>query len=351
MALDERSHGDLLTIDNLTMSYRAQSFSLRRRLGAVQAVADVSLSVGPGETVGLVGESGCGKSSLARTIVGLAQPSGGRILFGDEDVVDVRSKATQRRLRREIQIIFQDPYSSLNPRMTAFQLLEEVWRIHPEIIPRASWRAEAERLLVQVGLTPSDGFSYPRQFSGGQRQRICIARALAAKPKLIICDEAVASIDVSLKAQIINLLRELQRELDVSYLFISHDLGVIRHLCDRVAVMYLGKLVEVGSTEALFSSPAHPYTRALLSAAFMLTDEEGKPVPQIVLRGDVPSPASPPSGCRFRTRCWLAEDQCAAEEPRLFDRGVGHPVACHLVEREKPAENRPHATRQQTEPA
>ncbi|GAA3567510.1 dipeptide ABC transporter ATP-binding protein [Nonomuraea rosea] len=322
----------LLELTDLVTSYRLRA-GIGRAGGEVRAVAGVSLTVRAGETVGLVGESGCGKSTIARTIVGLVRPAAGRVLFEGRDLATLPAKEL-RRLRREIQLIFQDPYAALNPRMTVAALIKEAWRIHPGLVPRERWDEEVRALLGRVGLRPEHAGRYPHQFSGGQRQRISIARALAVRPRLIVCDEAVSALDVSVRAQILNLLQELQRDLGVAYLFISHDLGVVRHLCDRVAVMYLGKIVESGSKESLYGGPSHPYTQALLSAAPSLDDwrDGGRDGGhgEIVLTGDVPSPLNPPSGCRFRTRCWRAEDRCREEEPALIDRDTGHPVACHF---------------------
>ncbi|MET7462194.1 dipeptide ABC transporter ATP-binding protein [Nonomuraea sp. NPDC005501] len=320
----------LLELTDLVTGYRVRS-GIGRPGGQVRAVDGVSLTVRPGETVGLVGESGCGKSTIARTIVGLVRPSSGKVLFEGRDLTALPAKE-MRRLRQEIQLIFQDPYAALNPRMTVAALIKEAWRIHPGLVPRERWDEEVRGLLSRVGLRPEHADRYPHQFSGGQRQRISIARALAVRPRLIVCDEAVSALDVSVRAQILNLLRELQRDLGVAYLFISHDLGVVRHLCDQVAVMYLGKIVETGSKEGVYQRPSHPYTQALLSAAPSLDDWRGDERGEIVLSGDVPSPLNPPSGCRFRTRCWRAQDRCRDEEPALVDRDTGHPVACHFPE-------------------
>ncbi|HUR04756.1 MAG TPA: dipeptide ABC transporter ATP-binding protein [Nonomuraea sp.] len=320
----------LLELVDLVTAYRLRG-GLGRSGAEVRAVAGVSLDVRAGETVGLVGESGCGKSTIARTIVGLVRPASGQVLFEGRDLAALPAKEL-RRLRQDVQLVFQDPYASLNPRMTVAALIKEAWRIHPGIVPRDRWDEEVRSLLDRVGLRPEHAGRYPHQFSGGQRQRVSIARALAVRPRLIICDEAVSALDVSVRAQILNLLEELRRDLGVAYLFISHDLGVVHHICDRVAVMYLGKIVEIGSKENVYQRPSHPYTQALLSAAPSLDDWRDGGRQEIVLSGDVPSPLNPPSGCRFRTRCWRAQDRCRDEEPVLLDRGTGHPVACHFPE-------------------
>ncbi len=318
----------ILELNDLVTSYRLTR-GIGRSGGEVRAVAGVSLTVRAGETVGLVGESGCGKSTVARTIVGLVRPSSGRVLFEGRDLSTLPAQE-MRLLRQDIQLIFQDPYASLNPRMTVAALLKEPWRIHRGLVPRERWDEEVRSLLDRVGLRAEHADRYPHQFSGGQRQRIAIARALAVRPRLIVCDESVSALDVSVRAQILNLLKDLQRDLGVAYLFISHDLGVVRHICDRVAVMYLGKIVEVGSKDSVYRNPSHPYTQALLSAAPSLDDWRDDERREIVLGGDVPSPLSPPSGCRFRTRCWQAQDRCREEEPVLIERDTDHPVACHF---------------------
>jgi peptide/nickel transport system ATP-binding protein/oligopeptide transport system ATP-binding protein len=322
----------VLQLRDLRVEYRLPGSLLSRasrRPRRVQAVSGVNLSVPAGSTVGIVGESGCGKSTLARAIVGLLPPSGGQVLVDGVDLATA-SRVQLRRLRPEVQMVFQDPYASLNPWMRVRDLISEAWQVHPGIVPREQWDAETDRLLELVGLRPNQRDLRPHQFSGGQRQRICIARALAMKPSLIVCDEAVSALDVSIRAQILNLLREIQRKTGVAYVFVSHDLGVVRHVADQIAVMYLGKFVEQGSTEQVFGAPAHPYTQALLSAA--PTVDGWREADEIVLAGEVPSPLDPPSGCRFRTRCFKAQPTCAQLEPSLSDRGVGHDVACHFAE-------------------
>ncbi|TKG65788.1 ABC transporter ATP-binding protein [Prauserella endophytica] len=327
--MEQQSTTPVLELVDLVAGYRSRHGLLGRR-NEVRAVAGVSLSVSAGETVCLVGESGCGKSTVARAVVSLLRPFSGEVRFDGRNVTGLKGRELKN-LRRQVQLVFQDPYASLNPKMTVRELISEAWRIHPGIVEPDGWDAEVARLLERVGLNPGHAERYPHQFSGGQRQRISIARALAVRPRLIVCDEAVSALDVSIQAQVLTLLRELQRDLGVAYLFITHDLGVVRHFADRVAVMHLGSIVESGDTEQIYEHAEHPYTRALLSAAPSVEDwrddaENG----EIVLTGDVPSPLNPPPGCRFHTRCWKAQDRCRTEEPELLERGTGHPVACHF---------------------
>lgn len=303
----------------------------KHTIGHVRAVDGVSFDLRPGETLGVVGESGCGKSTLAQVLMRLEPPTSGTATFEGKNMFAMRGPEL-RRLRRNIQIVLQDPYTSLNPRMTVGDIVGEPFEIHSDVAPKASRRGKVRELLDVVGLNPEHINRYPHQFSGGQRQRIGIARALALRPKVIICDEPVSALDVSIQAQVMNLLGELQNEFGLSYVFIAHDLSVVRHLSDRVAVMYLGKLVEVGTEEQIYEHPMHPYTQALLSAV-PVPDPTVRGQRQVIrLEGDVPSPVDPPSGCRFRTRCWKAAEVCANEEPELISRGGGHPSACHFAE-------------------
>ncbi|MFY1657533.1 ABC transporter ATP-binding protein [Micromonospora sp. WMMD1274] len=305
----------------------------KKTIGHVKAVDGVSFELKAGETLGVVGESGCGKSTLARVLMNLEKPTAGQVLYKGQDISKLSGGAL-RRLRRQIQLVMQDPYTSLNPRMTVGDLIGEPFEIHPEVAPRGSRRGKVKELLDLVGLNPEHINRYPHQFSGGQRQRIGIARALALRPEVIVCDEPVSALDVSIQAQVMNLLEKLQAEFGLSYVFIAHDLSVVRHLSDRVAVMYLGKMVEVGTEDEIYERPTHPYTQALLSAVPVPdpTVRESKAI--IRLQGDVPSPVSPPSGCRFRTRCWKAQDVCAQEVPLLQIRpGSDHPSACHFAEK------------------
>ncbi len=322
---------NVLDVQQLVKHFPVRRSLLRRQTGAIKAVDGVDLQLRQGETLGLVGESGCGKSTLARLLMALERPTSGQVLFHGEDI-HALSGSRLRALRRRIQIILQDPYTSLNPRMTVGDIVGEPFEIHRDAAPRGSKRTRVGELLEVVGLDPDHVNRYPHQFSGGQRQRIGIARALALRPEVVICDEPVSALDVSVQAQVINLLVSLQSEFSLSYVFIAHDLSVVRHVSDRVAVMYLGKIVETGSHAEIYDHAAHPYTQALLSAAPEPDPELRGQRSTIVLEGDVPSPADPPSGCHFRTRCWLAEPRCADEEPELTVRpGSEHPTACHFA--------------------
>lgn len=309
-----------------------QGVIFQKQVGAVQAVDGVDLQLRRGETLGIVGESGCGKSTLAKLLVRLEDPDEGQILFRGEDFLAVSGEHL-RHLRRKIQVIFQDPYTSLNPRMSVGDIIAEPFRVHPDIKPKQGIRARVQELLDVVGLNPDHINRYPHQFSGGQRQRIGIARGLALNPDVIILDEPVSALDVSVQAQVMNLLDDLQQEFGLSYIFIAHDLSVVRHISDRVGVMYLGTIVELGTEEEIYGAAAHPYTQALLSAVPLPDPTMRGRREQIVLPGDPPSPANPPSGCRFRTRCWKATEICAEEVPELVTRpGTDHPSACHHAE-------------------
>jgi peptide/nickel transport system ATP-binding protein len=324
-------HTPMLEVRNLVKHFPVKRGLLKRTVGQVKAVDDVSYEVQRGETFGLVGESGCGKSTTARLVLKLMSSTSGQILFEGKDITHLEGE-TVRKLRAEMQIVFQDPYASLNPRMTIRQIVAE-----PMIVQgmnKDAANARVDELLVTCGLAVEHGSRYPHEFSGGQRQRVGVARALANKPKVIFLDEPVSALDVSIQAQIVNLLEDLQASMDLTYVFIAHDLSVVAHISDRIGVMYLGKIVEMGTREQVFSHPSHPYTKALLSAV-PLPDprrEKARKLERIVLQGDIPSPADPPSGCRFRTRCWKATEQCASEEPTLTVRGGSHPVACHFPE-------------------
>jgi oligopeptide/dipeptide ABC transporter ATP-binding protein len=300
----------------------------QRKIGAVRAVDGVNLEVNRGETLGIVGETGCGKSTTARLIMRLLDASAGEVRFEGQDITGLKG-ASLKAVRREMQMIFQDPYSSLNPRKTVGSIIGEPFAIHGLHKDKDERKREVQAVMETVGLNPEHYNRYPHEFSGGQRQRIGVARALALKPKLLIADEPVSALDVSIQAQVLNLLRDLQRQLGLTVVFIAHDLSVVRHMCDRVAVMYLGKIVEIGPGDALYGFPRHPYTGALL-AAVPIADPSRHGEQRQMLTGDVPSPANPPSACRFHTRCPKAQELCSVQEPPLEDKGTGTHVACHF---------------------
>jgi peptide/nickel transport system ATP-binding protein/oligopeptide transport system ATP-binding protein len=316
----------LLEVTDLVKHYAVRGGVLRRRIGTVHAVDGVSFSLNAGETLGLVGESGCGKSTVARTVMRLVEPSSGSISLDGTDITRL-GKSDLRPHRRSMQIVFQDPFASLNPRMTAGDIVGEPLTVHGLASGGEKQQRVAE-LFAQVGLRPDQMKNYPHQFSGGQRQRICIARALSLGPKLIVCDEPVSALDVSIQAQVINLLIDLQRKHDFSYLFIAHDLAVVAHISHRVAVMYLGRIVEIADKRELFAHPRHPYTQALLASVPVADPKAKRLAPGI--DGDVPSPINPPPGCAFHTRCRYAMDRCKVERPVLADSGPQHQVACWL---------------------
>jgi peptide/nickel transport system ATP-binding protein len=327
----------LLEVTGLTKHFPVKGgFPIRRTVGAVQAVDGIDLTVHVGESFGLVGESGCGKSTTGRLITRLMEPTAGKISYRGQDITHAGRKQLAP-IRSEIQMIFQDPYSSLNPRQTVGKIISGPMEING-IEPEGGREKRVRELLEIVGLNPEHFNRFPHEFSGGQRQRIGVARALALEPKLIVADEPVSALDVSIQAQVVNLLQKVQQELGIAFLFIAHDLAVVRHFSQRVAVMYLGKIIEVGDRKSIYTRPRHPYTHALLSAVPEVSLTEGADTTgreRIRLAGDVPSPISPPSGCRFRTRCWKAQDKCAAEEPPLIQLSgnhTGHLTACHFPE-------------------
>lgn len=319
------NNGTLLEVNNLKKHFPIQKGILQRTVGHVKAVDGINLHIKEGETLGLVGESGCGKTTAGRTILRLLEPTEGEVFYKGKPVFQA-SSAEMRKLRREMQVIFQDPYGSLNPRMTVGDIVGEGIKIHG-LMSESERKERVKELLERVGLDARYIHRYPHEFSGGQRQRVGIARALALNPSFIVCDEAVSALDVSVQAQIINLLIDLKEEFGLSYLFIAHDLSVVKHICDRIAVMYLGKLVEVADSEELFNNPLHPYTKALISAIPKETPKEEKE--RIILEGDVPSPIDPPSGCSFHPRCPSAYDPCDKYEPEMVEVETDHYVSCH----------------------
>jgi oligopeptide transport system ATP-binding protein len=321
----------LLQVDNLVMHFPIYQGVIRRQVGAVHAVDGVSFDIFKGETLGLVGESGCGKSTTGRAILRLYKPTDGHVYYDGTDLASLNERE-MRKMRRKLQIIFQDPYASLNPRMTVTDIVGEPLLVH-KVASGKEIHERVKELLNLVGLNPAFADRYPHEFSGGQRQRIGVARALALQPDLIICDEPISALDVSIQAQVINLLEDLQKQFGLTYLFIAHDLSMVRHISDRVAVMYLGIIVELAERNELYDHPLHPYSQALLSAVPIPDPIAEERRHRIILEGDVPSPVNPPSGCRFRTRCPIAEPICSEEKPEWREIKSGHYVACHFSER------------------
>ncbi|MEU4865401.1 dipeptide ABC transporter ATP-binding protein [Streptomyces griseus] len=343
-AVTPYTEGDpILQVRDLAKHYPlTQGILFKRQIGAVRAVDGVDFDLYAGETLGIVGESGCGKSTVAKMLVHLERPTAGAIRYEGEDIAKLSGRALKA-VRRNIQMVFQDPYTSLNPRMTVGDIIGEPYEIHPEVAPKGSRRQKVQDLLDVVGLNPEYINRYPHQFSGGQRQRIGIARGLALNPEIIVADEPVSALDVSVQAQVVNLLDRLQAEFSLSFVFIAHDLSIVRHISDRVGVMYLGRIVEIGSDAEIYDHPTHPYTQALLSAVPVPDPTARDHRERIILHGDVPSPANIPSGCRFRTRCWKARERCELEVPllavpaefRLVDTPARHDSACHFAEEKR----------------